>query len=268
MVSRRMLRLIAAGGLSLATFGQSTPRMAPIPSDPLELVSGQIQPVDTPESRDAILLLLARARDSYSLRNAGSAYDLKVTFTVDSGGQTEYDGTWQMEDVFDPQQGLHWTAKAAGGFTTSRISSKTMFYEDGTASTIPLRLHEARAALFDPIPSSENAARAQIRTSTAVLHGTKLTCVLLSAPGSAATATPGRGWVESEECIDPESGLLQVQSHTRAVLRLRLHERPKAWRLSVASNGDRDRSRQNRLEDLRGQPGGASRRRFRPVCAH
>jgi hypothetical protein len=212
MVSKGMLRLIAAGGLSLATFGQSTPRIAPIPNDPLELVTGQIQAVDTPESRDAVLLLLARARDSYSLRNVGRAYDLKVTFTVDSGGQTEYDGAWKMEDVFDPQQGLRWTAKAGGGFTTTRISSKTMFYEDGTASTIPLRLHEARAALFDPIPSSENVARAQIRTSTAVLHGAKLTCVLLSAPGSAATATSGRKWAESEECIDPESGLLQVQS--------------------------------------------------------
>ena len=212
MISKGMLRLIAAGGLSLATFGQSTPRMAPIPSDPLELVSGQIQAVDTPESRDAIVLLLARARDSYSLRNAGLAYDLKVSFTVNSGGQTEYDGAWTMEDVFDPQQGLHWTAKAGSRFTTTRISSKTMFYEVGTASTIPLRLHEARAALFDPIPSSENVARARIRTSTAVLRGAKLTCVLLSAPGSAASGTSGRGWQESEECIDPQSGLLQVQS--------------------------------------------------------
>ena len=191
MVSKGMLRLIMAGALSLAALGQSTPRMAPIPGDPLELVSGQIQAVDTPESRDAVLLLLARARDSYSLRNAGSAYDLKVTFTVDSGGQTEYDGVWKMEDVFDPQQGLHWTAKAAAGFSTTRISAKSMFYEEGTASTIPLRLHEARAALFDPIPSSENVVRAQIRTSSAVLHGAKGLPVFCSRPGSAVSATPG-----------------------------------------------------------------------------
>ena len=213
MVSKGMLRLIAAGGLSLATFGQTAPRMAPIPSDPLELVSGPIQAVDTSESRADILLLLARARDSYSLRNAGRAYDLKVTFTTNSGGQTEYDGAWKMEDVFDPQQGLRWTAKAAGGgFATTRIASKTAFFEDGTARTIPLRLHEARAALFDPIPSSENVAHGLIRTSTAVLRGAKVTCVLLSASGSAAPATPGRSWEETEECIDPQSGLLQVQS--------------------------------------------------------
>jgi len=213
MASKGMLRLIAAGGLSLATFGQGTPRIAPVPGDPLELVTGAVVAVDTAESREDVLLLLARARDSYSLRNAGRGYDLKISFTASSGGQTEYDGAWKMEDVFDPQQGLRWTAKAAGGaFTTTRISSKTTFYEDGTARTIPLRLHEARAALFDPIPTAENVAHGSIRTSTATFHGVKVTCVLLSAAGSTAPAASGRGWEESEVCIDPESGLLQVQS--------------------------------------------------------
>ena len=167
MVSKGMLWLIAVAALSLAAFGQNPPRIAPVPSDPLELVTGQIQVVDTPASREAILQLLARARNSYALRSAGHGYDLKVTFTVNSGGQTEYDGAWEMEDMFDPQQGLRWTAKAAAGYTTTQISSNQTFYGEGTASTIPLRLHEARAALFDPIPSSGNADRALIRTSTA-----------------------------------------------------------------------------------------------------
>jgi hypothetical protein len=35
---------------------------------------------------------------------------------------------------------------------------------------------------------------------------------LLSAPGNAATDTHGRRWEETEDCIDPESGLLQVHS--------------------------------------------------------
>jgi hypothetical protein len=212
MICRAVSWLIAAGGLSLATFGQDAPRLAPIPSDPLELVTGQVHVVGTPARREAILQLLDRARNSYALRKAGRAYDLKVSFTVDSGGQTEYDGAWEMEDVFDPQQGLRWTAAGAGGYTTTQISSKKRFYEDGTANTIPLRLHEARAALFDPIPSSGNAARALIRTSSATFNGVQVTCVLLSASGSAATAMPGRAWEESEECIDPQSGLLQVQS--------------------------------------------------------
>ncbi len=151
-----MLWLIASAGLSL---GQNAPAIAPVPGDPLELVTGPVQVAATPASREAALELLARARKLYALRSAGQGYDLKVTFTATSGGQTEYDGAWQMEDVSDPLQGLRWTAKAAAGFTTTQISSNDMFYREGTASDIPLRLQEARAALFDPMPSPENASR-------------------------------------------------------------------------------------------------------------
>jgi hypothetical protein len=138
-------------------------------------------------------------------------YDLKVTFTVNSGGQTEYDGAWEMEEVSDSQHGLRWTAKAAAGYTTARISSNQMFYEDGTASSVPLRLHEARATLFG-VPALANVERGLIRTSTASFNGRQVTCVLLSGLGNAATATPGRRWEETEECIDPQSGLLQTHS--------------------------------------------------------
>ena len=211
MVSRRMLWLLATGGASLAAWGQ--PGMAPIPADPLEMVTGPIQVVDSLAGRESVLQLLARARSRYALRSTGRGYDLKVTFAVNSGGQTDYDGAWEMEDLFHPSQGLRWTAKAAAGYTTTQISpNKMMFYREGTASTIPLRLQEARAALFSPIPSPGNIDRDLIRTSTATFKGAQVTCVLLSGSGSAATATPGRRWEETEECIDPQSGLLQVHS--------------------------------------------------------
>jgi hypothetical protein len=212
MVSRRMLWWMAAGGLSLAAFGQNTPKTVTIPRDPLELVNGEIREADTPPIREGVLQLLGRARDSYALRSAGMGYDLKVTFTVNSGGQTEYDGAWEMEDVFDPNQGLRWTAKAAAGYTTTQIISKGKFYGEGTANTIPLRLHEARAALFGSIGSFGKLDREILRTSTTLFHGTQVTCVLRSAPGSGGDVTPGRRWEETEECIDPQSGLLQVHS--------------------------------------------------------
>jgi hypothetical protein len=117
-----------------------------------------------------------------------------------------------MEDVFDPQRGHRWTAKAAGGFATTQISAQKMFYGDGTASVIPLRLHEARAALLGAIPSARNVARGSIRTSTATFNGVPVTCVLLAGPETPATSTLGRAWEESEVCIDPQSGLLQMQS--------------------------------------------------------
>jgi len=82
---------LAVGGLALTAFGQntfqSTLTIAPVPADPLELVTGQV-PVGTPASREAALQLLARARSSYQLRNAKQAWDLKVRFTVDSHGET------------------------------------------------------------------------------------------------------------------------------------------------------------------------------------
>jgi len=197
---------------TVATFGQSAPKTAPIPGDPLEMITGQIQTADSPASRDAALRLLERARNSYSLGRAAQGYDLKVSFTVTSGGQTDYDGAWEMEDLFDPQQGLRWTAKAAAGYATTQISSNGMFYGAGTSSTIPLRLQEGRAALFDPIPASQNLERMSIRTSEASFNGTSVTCVLLFSPGKAEAAPSGRRWEETEECVDPQSGLLQVHS--------------------------------------------------------
>jgi hypothetical protein len=209
MVFKRMLWWIAAS-VSVAAFGQNVPRMAPIPSDPLEMVTGPIQVVDTAAGREAVVQLLARARSNYVLRSAGIGYDLKVSFTVNSGGATEYDGAWQMEDLFDPSQGLRWTATTEAGYTVTQISAKKMFYREATASTVPLRLQEARAALLDPIGSV--GKRDVIRTSTATFRGAQVTCVLISAPGSAVAATPGRSWEETEECIDPQSGLLETHS--------------------------------------------------------
>ena len=89
-------------------------------------------------------------------------------FTVNSGGQTEYDGAWEMEDMFDPQQGLRWTAKAAAGYTITQISSQEdVLREKEHGRTIPLRLQEARAALFDPMPDfGETSIRSGHRTAT------------------------------------------------------------------------------------------------------
>jgi hypothetical protein len=212
MISGKMLWLIAGGGLSLVSYGQDAPRLAPVPSDSLEIVTGHIQVADSPASRNGALQLLARARSSYALRSAGFGYDLKITFTVNSLGQTEYDGAWEMEDLYDPRQGLRWTATAAAGYTITEISSNNVLYGTGTASAIPLRLQEARAALFDPIPSPGNVNRGSIRTTTAIFRGAPVTCVLLSDSRGAVTAASGRRWEETEECIDPESGLLQVHS--------------------------------------------------------
>lgn len=203
---------IVAGALPLVAFGQIAPAMAPSLSDRLEMVTGSVQTVQEPANPADVLLLLRRARQNYSLRMDRSGYDLKVSFTVDSGGQTAYDGAWKMEEVFDPKQGLRWTATGPSSYSITRISANGRLYGEQTGSYIPLRLQEARAALFDPIPRGATLDRASIRTAAVSLDGTQLTCVLISGSATSPSAGPGRRWGETEECVDPQTGLLRVQS--------------------------------------------------------
>jgi hypothetical protein len=209
---RQVAWFVAGAALPLATFGQNVSKISPVPRDPLELVSGPVQAAGTREIREAALQLLARARQSYALRSARQAYDLKVTFMVNSAGATNHDGSWEMEDLFAPGVGFRWTARSSSGYTITRLSPTGAMFGDGTASLVPLRLHEARGALLDPIPSPEFANRGSIRTATAAFHGTTVTCVLLSHLQNLKSPMLGRAWEESEECIDPQSGLLLLHS--------------------------------------------------------
>jgi hypothetical protein len=212
MISKGILCLIVGSGLPLLTFGRNTPRVASVPNDPLELAAGQIQAASTPEGRIAVLQLLDRARNNYALRSGGQGYDLKINFAVDSLGQTDYDGVWEMEDLFVPGQGLHWTAKTASGYTVTGIASNGELYGEGAANAIPLRLQEARGILLHPLPSASYVSRESIRTSAATFRGALVTCILLSSSRNAATPALGRGWEESEECIDTQSGRLLLHS--------------------------------------------------------
>jgi hypothetical protein len=216
MISNGCLWLVLAGGVSSVALAQGVPRAAAIPGDPLELAAGAVAAAPSPAMRTAALQLLGRARGNYALRSAGRgytgrAYDLKATFTVNSGGQTGLDGAWKMEDMFDPNLGFRWTAQGPGGYAITRIRAKDgMLYGDETGSYVPLRLQQARAALFDPLPAQDTLSRASIRTLTGSLNGAELSCALSGPPK--ASNTGGRHWDEAEECIDPQTGLLATHS--------------------------------------------------------
>ena len=212
MVSIAIRYLVAAGTVYGWMLAQDATKVAPIPRDPLELVSGPVEIAAAPETRTTALELANRARDHYTLRSALVGYDLKVHFTVDSGGATEYDGAWQMEDIFDPKQGLHWTAKSDSGYSITEISVKGKHYAQGTPGNFPLRLQEARAALLDAIPSPAYIQRHEIRTSAAVFDGSQVVCLLVAGFGTTESLPSGRSWDETEDCIDPQSGLLKMQS--------------------------------------------------------
>ena len=204
--------MLWGGVAAITAFGQTVPRVAPVPPDPLELATGPIQFANTPDSREAALQLLGRARSQFALRSNGQAYDLKVNFAVNSLGKTNHDGAWQMEDVFVPKQGHHWTATSASGYTTTSIAAAGKIYGDEALSAVPLRLLEARGVLFDPLQSPAYADQGSVRTSAATFRGATVTCLLLSRSRNTAYPASGRDWEEAEECIDPQSGLLQVHS--------------------------------------------------------
>jgi hypothetical protein len=213
MVPARSLLFIALAGLIPArALSQHEFLTAPVPSDPLELATRSIQVVDTQEGRAALLKILAHARDNYRFKDLGLGYMLKVSFTVDSAGQTQYDGAWEMEDAFAPGLGVRWTATAAAGYATTRIDSGRLHYAEGTEGDIPLVLHEARGALEGSMPSPDSVDRQTIRTFSATFNGVQLTCVLFSDSGLASAPEAGRGWEETEECVDSHSGLLRIHS--------------------------------------------------------
>jgi hypothetical protein len=93
------------GLLTQAVFCQAGPDIARVPENPLELASSGVHIVDAPEERDALIRLMDKARSYYTLKDARRAYHLKTAFTVTSGGDSRYDGDWQMDEMFAPGLG-------------------------------------------------------------------------------------------------------------------------------------------------------------------
>lgn len=151
----------------------------PVPENPLELASRGVRVVDAPEERDALIRLMDEARSYYTLKEARQAYHLKTSFTVTSGGQTEFDGDWQLDEMFSPSLGVHLTARTAGT-VFEQLKTATSNYQDTPSGNFPLRLHEARGHLLGPLESIRNMRRDMIRTVSASLNGGAVTCLLLS----------------------------------------------------------------------------------------
>jgi len=203
-------RLLLTAILALPLALGQTQMAVPIPKDPLEIVTGAVRAADTPEDRQAAVQLLARARSNGSMLGPDTGYHLTASFTVSSGGSTNVDGEWEMEEIHIPRLGTHWTARTSAGYATTQVSSDGLNYGEGTPGTVPLHLQEARAAIFGA--AATPGAQVAIRTATATYNGLTLTCVLIAGTESIPTAAPGRRWDETEECVDPTTNLLTIHS--------------------------------------------------------
>jgi hypothetical protein len=97
-----------------------------------------------------------------------------------------------------------------GGYTLLRISSNAAVYDQNPNSIIPLRLKMLANAVFAPVQGAPR--RETIRTANVEWKGAQITCILTSAESNPQTAENGRQWYETEYCIDPATGLLDIYS--------------------------------------------------------
>jgi len=184
-----------------AVFG--SPAQPPVPNDPLELVSGDAQPVQDAEQRAAAVNLLVKARALSDVR--AYPYDLKTTFV--SSGASE--GTWSLEDTSPSRDVYRWTAQGPS-YSTINLRSRQLVYSNQPSGAIPLRLAQARTAVFFMYP--QTGAHASLRTAASSLNGAELTCILVANMAQTKPAAGPRRWEESEYCVDLKSGLLTTYS--------------------------------------------------------
>jgi hypothetical protein len=204
------LLLFTSLAFSRVAISQAGISMAPVPDDPLELVTENAQPVVDPGQRASILQLLERAQQNYNFYAPHApAFTFKVSFT--SSGQSQYEGSGSMEETWIHNGLERWTSQIAGTSQVRVINGGA--WGNSATEPIPMRVQMVRDAILWPVQLIR--PRAMIRSATASYNGVVLTCIL----GSGwVTDTPSpRKWVETEYCIDPLTGLLHLWSEAPGI---------------------------------------------------
>jgi hypothetical protein len=192
---------LALGG---SVFAQD--KVAPVPADPHELVTGMAQVMSTPADRVNAMALLERARQNSDMHMPGAApFDLKMALNVIGGGARtgmgEVAETWFSGRSWRYEQTL-------GSYSEVRISGGggRTFMKRTEIAPIPVQM--VRAALFWPVGG--NPSTSMIRSAAAQWNGKPVTAILVS--GNTDSIYPGRHWVETEYVVDNATGLLQIYS--------------------------------------------------------
>lgn len=176
-----------------------------VPADPLELVAGDAQPVRDVTQRAETISLLMNAHRHGNVRTY--AYDLKTRFTA--FGSSGSDGSWQLEDV-SPGTGVYrWTAQGPS-YSAVNFYHNWVLYSNQPANSVPMRLVQARAAIF--FTQTMLGPQASLRTAAANFNSSELVCALVSHAPMVKGATGGRRWEEAEYCVDAKSSNLVTYS--------------------------------------------------------
>lgn len=197
-------RVLLVPFAALSLIAQTT-SLAPVPSDPHELVTGVVKVLDESDQRATVLGLIERARQNSDLHAPGGhPYSMRAWF--EASGNVAQTGPGWMEETWLSAQQWRWSA-SLGSYAQTRITTHGRMFDENVG-LMPIRLHMLRGAIFWPIHMGPGGL---LRIAPAVWNNAPVMCVLASPFGTAA-ASSGRGWDESEFCIDTTTGLLQTYS--------------------------------------------------------
>ncbi len=189
-----------------AVFAQTNPP----PPDPHEMVTREPRTLTKPADRSAALDLLDRARQNYDLHDISTPYALNVSFAT--SGATQMEGEWTMEELSDGGSHWRWTAQLRD-LQVIRIGVDGRVYGTDASEPVPMRVQMVRSALLRPI--GRNAGASAMRAADVERGGKAMSCLLLS--GSIPPNPAPRSWYETEYCIDPATGLLQMWSEAPGI---------------------------------------------------
>ncbi|MFZ0298398.1 MAG: hypothetical protein WAM13_08615 [Candidatus Sulfotelmatobacter sp.] len=199
------LLFVFALGCFSAVLGQTNPP----PADPHELVTREPRIFSKPADRSAALDLLGRARNNFNLQAAQVPYALKVSF--ETNGATMNEGSGTMEEFYDGHSQFRWTA-GLGDVKVTRVGADRV-YGTNPSQPIPLRIQLIRTVLLRPV--LRDIGKFEIRAADVVHDGKPLTCFLLSY--SLPPNPAPRSWVEREDCVDSETGVLRMWSEAPGI---------------------------------------------------
>ena len=190
--------------------GDGSVPIAPTPSDPYELVTGNISVLTEPADRVAAMKLVRNAAKNGITHNADmDPFDFQVNFNAT--GNLNYVGSGQLTETW--LSGQSWrVTMSLGNYSMVRYGYSGKVGDQTPVTMIPMRAEMLRNEVLWAIGNLSGGMPSSVRTAPAQLNGQALTCVLLSSASGAVTQTQSRLWIESEFCVSNATGLIQVHS--------------------------------------------------------
>lgn len=242
---RTLPLLLISLAAAVSGYGQNNPvaarQVAPVPQNPLELVTGPTKVAVGLAERQPLLAMLNRAVAQSNPHLPGApAHVLRISFNA--AASTLYQGgSGTLRETWVSDKNWRWDGSLPG-YSLLRISSNGAVFDQNAGGMLPMRMKMLIAAVFAPLGTTPR--RAMLRTASATRNGSPVACILTSAQSSPQGALTGRQWYEQEYCVDPASGLLQTWSAAPGIYAtydysnaLRFHGLTLPGKVSISENG-------------------------------